>query len=234
MKIFCPIFFFLIILFFPAVGGQCEDPLTGSSASGGESFPSLDEIIDRVESRYAVPGFSLLFFQQSTLKAMDITDSASGRIFIKRPGMMRWEYEKPERQIIVTDGRELWVYRPEDNQVIVGKAPYFFGEGRGAGFLSDMTLIRKAFFILPGKKTRKDHYQVKLLPREKTMDIANIDLMISKETFDLVQVDTFNEFGDETRIFLSDFQVHPDLDVDLFRFSVPEGADIVHLDESTP
>ena len=32
---------------------------------------------------------------------MDITDTASGKAFFKRPGMMRWEYEEPDRQVIV-------------------------------------------------------------------------------------------------------------------------------------
>jgi len=26
--------------------------------------------------------------------------------------MMRWEYEKPERQVIITDGKKLWIFRP--------------------------------------------------------------------------------------------------------------------------
>jgi outer membrane lipoprotein carrier protein len=76
---------------------------------------ALDEILNRVENRYAVAGFSARFEQVSTIPAMDITETASGRIFVKRPGMMRWEYEKPDLQTVITDGKTLWIYRPEDN-----------------------------------------------------------------------------------------------------------------------
>ena len=72
---------------------------------------------------------------------------ASGKVYIKYPGMMRWEYEKPDRQIIITDADKLWIYRPEDNQVMTGKAPTFFRDGKGASFLSDIRLIRQKFDI---------------------------------------------------------------------------------------
>jgi outer membrane lipoprotein carrier protein len=84
---------------------------------------SLDKIIEGVEKIYDVPGFSAQFVQESTIKAMDLTDVASGKIFVKRPGMMRWVYEKPYKQIIITNGKKLWIYKPEDNQVMLGKAP---------------------------------------------------------------------------------------------------------------
>ncbi len=101
---------------------------------------SLNEIMDGIENRYAATGFLANFSQESTIKAMDITDTASGNLFVKAPGMMRWEYEKPNRQLIITDGKRLWVYRQDDNQVMVGTSPYFFGNGKGGGFLSDMKI----------------------------------------------------------------------------------------------
>ena len=81
----------------------------------------MEEILKNVEKRYAASDFSTRFYQTLTLKAMDITDNATGRAFFKRPGMMRWEYEKPDRQIIITDSDTLWIYRPDDDQVMIGK-----------------------------------------------------------------------------------------------------------------
>ncbi len=104
---------------------------------------TLDEIIGRVEKRYMDSGFSVQFVQVSTLKAMNIEDTATGRLFVKHPGMMRWEYEKPDKQTIITDGTKLWIHRPDDNQVMIGKAPSFFGDGKGAGFLSDIKRVQQ-------------------------------------------------------------------------------------------
>lgn len=194
-------------------------------------MPALDEIIARVEDRYAGPGFTARFFQTSILKAIEVTDTASGQIFVKRPGMMRWEYEHPEQQTIVTDGKTLWIYRPEDHQVMIGKAPTFFGDGKGAGFLSDIRQIQNQFLISLENRDPNGDYRLKLFPVEKTFDIALISLTVSAKTFDIVKIITYNAYNDETRIALSDIQLKHDLDDQLFTFQIPEGIEILYLDE---
>ena len=196
-----------------------------------ESDLPLDEIMTRVENRYAGPGFSARFDQLSTIKAMAITDTATGKIYVKHPGKMRWAYEEPDRQIIITDGKRLWIYKPDDNQVMIGKFPAFFGDGKGASFLSDMNLVRKKFNIIKERVDEGGNYRLKLIPREKTFAISEIYLLVSKKTFDITQIITYNVDGDETRIQLSDIQYKENLNDAMFSFALPEGADIFQLDE---
>ena len=135
----------VVILAFSLSGFSREIVAQTPPSAVKPSGLSLDEILKRLESRYSAPGFSARFFQTSTLKAMDITETASGTMVVKRPGMMHWVYEKPDKQVIVTDGKKLWIYRPADNQVTVGSAPSFFGDGKGASFLSNIQSVRKTF-----------------------------------------------------------------------------------------
>ena len=222
------IFFTLVLSDAPAV--LCKDTSPALNVPAA-SLLTLDEIMERVEKRYAVSGFFARFTQASTLKALEITDTASGKVFVKRPGMMRWEYEKPDRQIIITDGKMLWIYRPEDNQVMLGKAPVFFGDGKGAGFLSDMKLVRRKFSIALEKKESANNYVLKLIPRKKTLGISVIYLSISKKTFNIVQIVTYNSYGDETRIELDDIQVKQNMENSGFTFKIPEGVDLLQLDD---
>ena len=39
-----------------------------------------------------------------------------GYLYVKKPGMMRWNYVKPEKKAFIADGKELWVWEPEDKQ----------------------------------------------------------------------------------------------------------------------
>lgn len=192
---------------------------------------SLDEILDNIEKKYTGPGFAAHFFQTSTIEAMGITDTASGRIFVKRPGMMRWEYATPDRQTITTDGRTLWIYRPEDQQVMIGKAPVFFGDGKGAGFLSDIEQLRRTFYITLEKELKQGNYLLKLFPLTKTFDVSVVYLSVAAKTFDIVRIVTYNSYGDKTRIDLTDIQTNQQLDNALFKFQIPKDADILHLDE---
>jgi len=210
-------------------GGQ-----NSSAAATTGSDLTVDQILEKIENNYANSKFSADFIQKSTLKAMDITDMANGKVYIKYPGMMRWEYEKPEKQIIITDADKLWIYRPEDNQVMTGKAPTFFRDGKGASFLSDIRVIRQKFDISlePGSPEERDlFYHLKLIPREKTLDISEIRLLVSKQTFNVLQVITLNFYGDETRIDLLNFIFKGDLDDGLFSFEIPQGVDVIQIDE---
>ncbi len=219
-----------VLLFFKAQVVLCKDSFLALNLPSQELSLSLDEVINRVEERYDVSGFTARFVQESTIKEMDITDTASGRILVKRPCMMRWEYEKPDRQIIITDGKKLWVYRPDDNQVMIGKFPSFFGDGKGAGFLSDVRLIRKKFSIAFGKN-RSNYYVLKLLPIDSSLDLSLIYLSVSRKNFDIVRIVTYNSYGDETRIEMGDIHFTQKLDDFIFSFEVPEGVDIIQLDE---
>ncbi len=191
----------------------------------------LDDILKRMESRYSSPGFSARFFQTSTLKAMDITETASGTMMVKRPGMMRWVYEKPDKQVIVTDGKQLWIHRPADNQVTVGSAPSFFGDGKGASFLSNIQSVRKTFNVTLEKMNASQEYVLKLVPIDKSYDLSSVLLVVSNDTFNIVEVVTYNSYEDETRIELNNIQIEQNIDDAQFKFAIPQGAEVVKMDK---
>ena len=211
--------------------GLAADQRTTADRPASDADLALEEILTGVEARYAGSSFVAQFFQTSTLKAMEITDTASGRIFIKRPDKMRWEYEAPEKQTIITDGVQLWMYRPEDRQVMVGKAPTFFGNGKGAGFLADMQSIRANFAITRVQSDDLQTHGLKLLPTTPQAGLADIYLSIARDSFEIVQIVTYNEYEDETRIELTDYRFDQTFDDAWFRFQTPPGVDVLQLDE---
>jgi outer membrane lipoprotein carrier protein len=224
------LFLFLFLFFTGQLVPAYQLPFKTASMPDDLSI-SLDEIITRVEKHYSVSGFSAQFSQTSIIKAMDIADTASGTAFFKRPGKMRWEYETPERQMIITDGNTLWVFRPDDNQVMIGQSPSFFKGGKGFSFLSDMREIRQKFNISLEKKSLEGFFVLKLLPKEKTYGVVQIRLTISKATFDVVEIVTYNSYGDETRFVFSNIQFKQKIDDSLFHFNIPKDVEVLHLDE---
>jgi outer membrane lipoprotein carrier protein len=202
------------------------------TANAQPSAPKLEDIIAGVEKRYSGSGFFARFNQTSTLKEMGITDNASGSVYVKHPGMMRWEYEKPDRQIFTTDSQTLWIYRPEDNQVMVGEAPVYFGSGKGASFLSDMKQLRKNFIILRHEQADTDRlYVLTLTPKIQKVDVSVIYLSISKTTYDIVQIVTLDSYGDETRIMFHDLRFNQGYENNFFKFTIPDGMDVLRLDQ---
>jgi len=201
------------------------------NAIADDNAATLSKILDGVEKQYAGPGFSAKFFQESMLKAMQISDTAEGSLTVKRPGKMRWEYTIPDAQTIISDGRTMWIYRPADNQVMVGKAPAFFAGGKGAGFLSDIRLIRKSFKIELQKAENNAYYRLRMVPKKESPDLADVILSVDKASFRVDQIVTHNAYGDETQIALSDYQFNLDPKDDLFTFEIPDGVDVVRVDQ---
>ncbi|CAN2039144.1 outer membrane lipoprotein carrier protein [Candidatus Magnetomoraceae bacterium gMMP-15] len=225
-----------IYLYFPvtAIGDSSMQEKTFKPASTFSQL-SIDAIMEEVEKRYSLSDFSALFFQESTLKAMEITDTASGFARFKHPGMMLWQYEKPDEQTIITDGINLWIYRPEDNQVMIGKAPSYFGEGKGASFLTDIKILRQSFDIANtnGDKDApesKGNKIVKLIPKNKNPDFVKLYLCISLKNYDIIQFVSYNAYGDRTRIEFKNLQFYQTLEKSMFQFKIPDGADVVQLD----
>src|SRR5215831_6694669 len=46
-----------------------------------------------------------------------------GRLLVKKPGKMRWQYTAPEEKLFVADGVKMYSYIPQDKQVIVSSIP---------------------------------------------------------------------------------------------------------------
>jgi outer membrane lipoprotein carrier protein len=191
----------------------------------------LNKVIRGIEQHYGGKSFKASFFQQSILKSMQITDTAEGYLIVQPPGKMRWEYTVPDVQSIITDGQTMWIYRPADKQVMVGKAPEFFGGGKGAGLLSNISQLRKGFTIELQPAQNEKHYRLKLVPRKTTPDLTDIIMSVDKGSFRIDQVVTHNAYGDETRIALSHYQfgVHPK--EDLFHFTIPKGVEVVQMEK---
>ena len=206
----------------------CIGCLTATAATDSAL---LSTVLSGIEKRYAGPGFTAKFFQESMLKAMKISDTAEGTLTVKRPGKMRWQYTIPDAQTIITNGTTMWIYRPADNQVVVAKAPEFFAGGKGAGFLSDIGQIRKSFTITMQKAENDAYYRLRLVPKKKSADLADVILSVEKSTFQVDQVLTHNAYGDETQITLSDYKFNLNPDESLFTFEIPEGVDVVRSDQ---
>lgn len=213
----------IILLFLIA----CFSAVLGNTALAQNLTP--DEVVQQLEKRYTNQGFTANFMQQSTIRALQITDFAEGRLAMVYPGKMRWEYTQPEKQLIIANNNRLWVYRPADNQVMVGDPRDFFSIGKGGSFLSDITSIRKNFKVSFLEDNISVDYILRLVPIKQHQDIAEIFLSIARGDFRIYQISTINHYGDTTDIELLDivFTIPNDSN---FNFEIPAGTDVVRLD----
>ena len=192
--------------------------------------PETREVLNRMEKKYAHRDFSADFHQISTLTALEITETASGKAFFSHPGKMRWEYLVPTRHQIISDGDTLWIYRPDENQVVKGDARAFFTAGAGGAFLSNISLVREQFSAdIKENPTDVDHVTLILKPRKPSTEIKSIHIRILKKNDHIVQVKTVNPYGDETTLEFWNIAFNK-IAPEVFDFNVPEDVDVIDME----
>ena len=197
-----------------------------SSAIGNEMIK--EDILNAIEKKYAGKSFEADFKQISKLAALDITEEASGRASFSHPGKMRWKYMAPEHHEIITNGKSLWIFRPQENQVMQGDASSFFKAGAGGAFLSDISLVRKNYTIRL-KDVTADYVEIDLVAKKQTPDISLIVIRISQKNSEIQRVVTYNVYDDTTLFEFSNIQFKK-IDPGIFEFKAPKGSNVIDMD----
>jgi outer membrane lipoprotein carrier protein len=74
-------------------------------------------IVARLEAKYrAAKTLQAVFLERYTENGRLVRVEA-GTVYFKRPGKMRWEYESPEKNLFLVDGKSAWFYVPADHTV---------------------------------------------------------------------------------------------------------------------
>jgi len=200
-------------------------PVLGETQPKAQSETSynflLEETLTKINTTYSKSGFSADFHQESLLKAIGMTDTASGKAFFKKPGKMRWEYQQPDPQFFISNGKTLWVYSPEDNNVIIGEHPSNFD------FLTDMSIFREKYNTSIVDKNQKGQIKIELVTKEEDANIGKIYLIVEEKSSLITEIISFNANDDETKIKFSNYSFDPNLDDSMFNFKIPEGTDII-------
>lgn len=134
------------------------------------------------------------FFQQSKIAALDRLQRARGRVSVRfddrRSGtvptvMFHWEYEEPTRQEIVSDGQTLWVYLPENNQVIQSDIELVSQarENDPMTFLTGLHNLDRDFLISWAEPNRDvaGNYVLDLRPRRTTALINRMVIVVDRD-----------------------------------------------------
>jgi outer membrane lipoprotein carrier protein len=206
------------------IPGQMQQALADENADNIK-----EKLLVLIEKKYTGKSFEASFNQLSTLAALDMTETALGKAVFSHPGKMRWEYLEPEKQEIITNGKFLWIYRPGQNQVLVGEAEEFFKTGAGGAFLSDIALIRQNYIITVQENT-DDYTDLKLMPQTQDPNISKIIIRVSKNSNDISRVIIHNTQGDSNLFEFTAIRFK-DIDNSLFEFEIPDGVNIVELNK---
>lgn len=205
-------------------------------AWGSGQTPSLEQVLSKVQERYeAHSDFKAHFSQETLVKSIGKKQRAEGEVYFKKPGKMRWIYRQPNRQEIISDGKNFWNYRPEEKQVIVSRMAQAFQSKAPSTFLAGLGNLKRDFrprFARepsPGKD-----YSLELTPVEPQGSLEKLFLEIDPKSFKIVRAKIQDAMGNVTEIGFSKIQFDNRLPDSLFTFTPPPGVEVFHMPGSAP
>src|SRR5262245_7395001 len=156
-----------------------------------------------------------------------------GRLFLRKPSLMRWEYDTPERKLAIADGRNTWLYIPADRQVQKGTLRDLDEEGAAALLLAGRISLVKDFRSrrLPDQAAAEagapGAVAIELTPVRKRTDVQKVVLVIDEGRLLIRAVTVVNQDGDSMSLALYDLETDLELDMALFTFTPPQGVDVL-------
>ena len=154
---------------------------------------------------------------------MKVKERAQGNLALQRPGKFHWYYQAPYHQLIVANGKKVWIYDSELEQVTVKKLDEAVGN-TPAQLLSSGEGLERGFAI--AEIGSKDNLEwVELTPREKDASFERVRLGFDQH--DLRIMELVDNFGQTTRLEFSHLQHNPRLAATLFEFTPPPDVDVV-------
>ncbi len=211
--------------------------LVGAPAASGQDaalVPALNETARRVQQTYdQTRDLTARFTQEATSVALGRTRTAAGRVSLRKPGKMRWDYEgKGGRpgQVLVSDGRTLWIYNPDDKTVLkdeVGGAlertPLAFLMGLGE-LTRDFEVGRSPADLTLG---RPGDVLLALRPKQSIAALQELYLAVDPKRALVTAALIADPFGNRTRLAFEDIRTNTGVPESRFTFTVPPGVQVV-------
>jgi outer membrane lipoprotein carrier protein len=177
-----------------------------------------------LETRFAgLDSFSAEFTQKLFDADQVMQEETSGVLRVQRPNRFNLEYRQPYYQLYIADGKVLYFYDKDLEQVTV-KSQEGMLENTPAMLLSNPAKLDQLYHVKPqGEEDGLFWYE--LTPKQQGGSFERINLAFKSNELRIMELlDSFNQ---TTRLMFKNIQRNPDLNPKLFRFTPPKGVDVI-------
>jgi len=186
-----------------------------SAAAGREAIERFSEGLRSLDGR---------FVQQVFDPQGRPGERSEGRIALKTPRQFRWEYQQPYQQLIIADGDHVWLYDPDLEQVTV-RVQSHEEQGSPLAALIDPGELDRQFIVSEGGQ--QDGLTWIDLASRKPEDAAVSSARLAFKADGLAKMVFEDQLGQRTEVRFERWARNAALPATLFRFTPPEGVDVV-------
>lgn len=149
-----------------------------------------------------------------------------GSMKLKRPNKFRWDYNQPYEQQIVSDGKEVFLYDTDLEQVTVRELSKTLGSSPAA-MLAGGDDVEKSFTLKNAMRKDAESNMEWVLAVPKDKDSGFDRILLAFEGDKLRHLEMYDSFNHITYITFDNVERNPSMEDSTFLFTTPEGADVV-------
>jgi outer membrane lipoprotein carrier protein len=199
------------------------------------AMPSeVKALVDRVQAFYeGTADFTARFQQDYTYKAFKRTQTSTGSVTFMKPGLMRWEYEKPSAKSFVLAGDKVYSLDREaklltkakiDTNQLSASVTFLFGKGKLA---DEFTISKKDCAACAGT-------QLQLDPKLADARFQRIFLEIDPKSAQVLKSTVVDPDGSENAIRFIDLKTNTGVKKELFTLEPPPGTQVQDFTAAAP
>lgn len=186
------------------------------------------EILDRVENSYkAISSLSAKFKQESSFLGFAEKSESSGEVLFQKPGKMDWQYFAPESQRFVSNGKTLWFYQPDLEQVTLSNFNESFRSDLPVSFLLGIGSLQKTFTYKKSCVTKNGNLVIELLPKSEDQSVQEFFLLVNSSNYSPEGAKIIDASGNQTTILMESIALNPSLGNVSFSLEIPRGVDVI-------
>ena len=187
---------------------------------------SEQTIVNAIQKNYqSVRTFQAEFEQKSFVNMINRTEIAQGNVQIKKPGKMKWVYNDPDPQVLISNQKNLWLYSLEDKQATKMPVESVYSSNTPALFLAGEGILTNIFNVTE-VITGKNIYTVTLSPKEAKSDLNRLILRANKNNYQIIGVTVYDDLGNKTQIKFKNIRINEQIAESIFDFKVPAEVEI--------
>lgn len=212
----------------PLVAAVVTAALFVVAATQAQTPASPDEVASALQKRYeGIRDFSADFIQTYRGGVLKTETREQGIVNIKKPGMMRWIYTKPEKKEFVSDGRKVYSYIPDDRQVMVADVPPADQATTPALFLAGKGQIVRDFTAAFDQNPPAGVVALKLTPKKQEPEYDYFIIMVDPKSLQLRGLATRDRQGGLSVLAFTNLKENTGISDKEFAFRVPRGVDVI-------
>ena len=211
--------------------------LTHAAEDEGDekALQEVRELVKQLQARYEkTKDLQADFTQKTVIEGFERSIASSGKVYIKKPGRLRWNYLDPSVEDIYVNRDDVKVYVPEHKQVLVGKLTQMAASKAPLELLLGAAKLEESFDIepTPGKGRGVGGIRLlTLLPKsregEAGRSLQRIVLEVFPKTYFIRTLSLHEVSGNVSNFEFSSLQPNTGLGDSLFDLKLPPGVEVV-------